>query len=271
VGGAAQTSLILFNKSANDQTLNTVYSSLPQFNELAPSRILYDGAHWQSEVSVCKSLIQTNRYEHDVRLHRPDGTPYDTTYIVAPAWSHRDAFALVKGTEIRSPNYSKLPPQMRPRSDATDPLPPTRGLNQRNSFYFSSFPCEYVSDANSIIENVNLDPDPAREISVLDTLYMGTGGALKTNPKPAPEMTYYHGNTAHQFVFSGFTPWAYARQDCMALVDFVLQDLWGLTRQPIDRGSFAPALRNGGSTPVRVVTPAQRSLSSRVKRGTTPE
>jgi hypothetical protein len=84
-------------------------------------------------------------------------------------------------------------------------------------------------------------------------------------------MTYYHGSQANQFVFSGFAPWSYARQDCLQLVDFVLQDLWGLHRQPIDRGSIAPFIRNGGSSPTRIVTPAQRTVSARVPSSTTRE
>jgi len=54
------------------------------------------------------------------------------------------------------------------------------------------------------------------------------------------------------------------------LVDFVLQDLWGLPRQNIDRGSFTPAIRSGvRPTPnLRVVTPAQRVVNARVPSGT---
>jgi hypothetical protein len=85
-------------------------------------------------------------------------------------------------------------------------------------------------------------------------------------------MTYYHGNTAHQFVFSGFSIWSYARQDCMGLVDFVLQDLWGLQRDAsIDRGSIAPAIRSGVNPPVRVVSPVRRVVSTRVQTGTNRE
>jgi hypothetical protein len=108
-------------------------------------------------------------------------------------------------------------------------------------------------------------------VSVLDTLYMANGIVLRTDSHIAPTMTYYHGNTAHQFVFSGFSIWSYARQDCMGLVDFVLQDLWHLPRQNIDRGSIAPAIRNGVSAPVRVVTPARRAVSARVPPGATRE
>ena len=86
-------------------------------------------------------------------------------------------------------------------------------------------------------------------------------------------MTYYHGNQANQFVFTGFAFWNYVRSDAIGLVDFVLQDIWGLTRNTsIDRGSIAPSIRNGGSSPARIVTPAQRTVSARVPAsGTTRE
>jgi len=265
-GGAAYGSLILFDKNTNNQGQTTIFSSLPQFGELAPSRIMYDGAHWQSTVAVTKSLISTNRYDYSIKVRHADNTDHDTTIIVAPAWEHPDRYN--PGATISSPDYSKLPPQMRLKQ-GIDPLPPTR--TTEGQFYQSSFPCEYIRDINAIIEDVDPDPLTAHEISVLDTLYMASGSAVLTNPNPAPTMTYYHGSTAHQFVFSGFSIWSYARQDCMGLVDFVLQDLWHLPRQNIDRGSIAPAIRNGVTRPARVVTPAQRAVSARVPSGATRE
>jgi hypothetical protein len=159
---------------------------------------------------------------------------------------------------------------MRPKL-GIDPIPPTRTAAQSGLFYQTSFPCEYILELNAIIEDVDPDPRTSHEIAVLDTLYEASGIVLLTDNKRAPTMTYYHGNTAHQFVFSGFSIWSYARQDCIGLVDFVLQDLWNLPRTNIDRGSFTPAIRNGVSPPARVVTPAQRSVSARVPSGATRE
>jgi hypothetical protein len=267
-GGAAYGSLILFDKRTNNQGQTTVFSSLPQFAELGPSRIMYDGAHWQSSVAVTQSLIQTSRYDYSVKVKHPDDTVHDTTYIVAPAWQHPDHYN--PGTNISSPDYSKLPQQMRPKAGVDD-MPPTRLATQTGLFYQTSFPCEYILDINAIIEDVDPDPLVSREIAVLDTLYMAYGGVLLTAPNPAPTMTYYHGSTAHQFVFTGFSIWSYARQDCMGLVDFVLQDLWNLPRQNIDRGSITPATPKGVSRPTRVVTPATRAVSARVPSGATRE
>jgi len=273
-GGAAYGSLILFDKRTNNQGQTTVFSSLPQFSELAPSRIMYDGAHWQSEVAVTQSLIQTTRYEYTVKIKNTADDPgHDTTYIVAPAWQHPDRYN--PGTNITSPDYSHLPQEMRLKA-GIDALPPTRLSGQSGLFYQSSFPCEYISDINAIIEDVDPDPLVSHEIAVLDTLYMANGGVLLTNPdslnnRHAPTMTYYHGNTAHQFVFTGFSIWSYARQDCMGLIDFVLQDLWHLPRQNIDRGSIAPSIRNGINPPVRLVSPGRRAVSARVPSGATRE
>jgi len=108
-----------------------------------------------------------------------------------------------------------------------------------------------------------VDPDPGvtNEISVLDTLVDAAGGALLLSP--APVMTYYHGGAAQQFVFSGFAPWDLVRADAISLVDFVLQDIWGMSRAAIDRGAVAPGASLVRGAPARIVTPAQRAVAAR--------
>jgi hypothetical protein len=167
---------------------------------------------------------------------------------------------------------------MRPNSAIPDPLPPTRLNNQTNLFYSTSFPVEYILAPNFIVDDVDPDPETVRNASVLDTLYEGEGIVLRTTPRPpfttqrAPTMTYYHGSQANQFVFTGFAPWLSARQDCIALFDFVLQDLWGLSRAGVDRGTFAPAnLQNGGSKPARSASPQKRTGNALVSTATTRE
>jgi hypothetical protein len=81
---------------------------------------------------------------------------------------------------------------------------------------------------------VDLSPEYVHMASVLDTLIDASAAALLRSP--APTMTWYHGSQANRFVFSGFAPWDFRRDDAIALVDFVLQDLWGLDRRPVDRG-----------------------------------
>ena len=281
-GGSAYASLRAFDRltPSNNRGQTTIFSSAPQFGELAPGRIMYDGAHWQSVIAITLGNIFTIRNDYSIQTRWADGSIHDTSLVVAPSWSHFDRYT---GTTISSPNYSKLPVEMRQRTEATDPLPPTRLSSQSGLFYLSSYPCEYLLDVNSILEDVDPDPAVSREIAVLDTLYQARGVVLLTNrtdPEtgenvlvPAPTMTYYHGNQARQFVFTGFAPWSYARQDCIGLVDFVLQDLWGLPRDPsIDRGSFAPAyIRSGAPKPARSVQPVKRTTNAMVSTGTNRE
>ena len=256
-GGAGYASLRGFDKTTNNQGQTTVFSSAPQFNELVPSRIMVDGAHWQSSMGITSSSIHTFRYDFTLdTLRKLPGGVLDTVRsvpftVLRRPWSHPDAFL---GGTLYSPDYSHLPPEMRWKTPDTDPMPPTRDAFQTQSFYQTSYPCEYLIENNSIIEDTDPDPEITHEQSVLDTLYRANGVVLLVSPDKdfqrwAPEMTYYHGNQAHQFVFSGFAPWGYARQDCIGLVDFVLHDLWGLDRQPIDRGSVAPAIQSRGASP----------------------
>jgi hypothetical protein len=280
-GGAAYASLRHFDKGSNNRGQTTVFSSAVQFGELAPSRIMYDGAHWQSSLAVTKGSVHTFRYDYTNDTLRSVGGGLDTVRnvpftVLNRPWSHFDRYSL---TTLYSPNYSKLPPEMRWKSDATDPLPPTRLPAGAGLFYQTSYPSEYLLEGNSILEDVDPDPSIDHEQVVLDTLMVSEAVIFLGSPMPgrgagnedAPTMTYYHGSQAHQFIFSGFSLWSYARQDCIQLIDFVLQDLWGLQRQPIDRGSIAPFMKNGGSSPARIVTPAQRTVSARVPSSTTRE
>lgn len=255
-GGGAYASLKNFDRATNNQGQTTVYAN--STGELVQGRLMYDGAHWRSSIGVTKSGITTYRY--DFPVYTQPGNQGLVNRVVATPWSHPTRF----GT-LSSPNYSRLPAEMRWKSAATDPLTPTR--TNSSQFYLTSYPSEYLLLNNSILEDVNPDPEVVEERSVLDTLYQSQGVVLLTSPNRAPTMTYYHGNEANQFVFSGFSIWSYARQDCIALVDFVLQDIWGLTRQPVSRGSQPAAMPGRGPQPNRVVTPAQRAISASVPSG----
>lgn len=272
-GGAAYASLIQFDKRGNNTGQTTVFSSAVQFGELVPSRIMFDGAHWQSSIGVTKGAINTFRYDFTLDTVRTIGSTRDTVRnvpftVLRRPWAHFDPYT---GTTLTSPNYSRLPPEMRWKTSTTDPVPPTRLPSGAGLFYLTSYPSEYLFEGNSILEDTDPDPEVTRQQAVLDTLIEASGQVLLTSTRRAPTMTYYHGNSARQFVFTGFAPWNYAREDCIALVDFVLQDLWGLPRQPVDRGSIAPSIKNGGSSPARIVTPAQRTVSAQVPPGTTRE
>jgi hypothetical protein len=192
-GGAAIASLKPYDVPRSP---NNVFSSA--LGELAQGRLMYDGPHWRSEVTI------------------------QTTLSV-----RRSSRAIADSPD--APDYSVLPDVLLDRNTAGDPPPP----NRSGAIYPGSCGAEFLSKPNSIIE---LDPprDPVSGVSyaALDTLYETGGGSAGVGN---PVMTYYHGKETGSVVFSGFPIWFFQRDGCIQLVDFVLQRIWGLKRQPIAR------------------------------------
>jgi hypothetical protein len=129
---------------------------------------------------------------------------------------------------------------------ASDPFPPLR--SNVGEFYGTQLEMEFLQLENPVIEDVGGDPDAPVMASVLDTLYDATSSSLPPPIQNANNvvMTYFYGATATQGVlFSGFNLWAFKRAHCQALVDFVLRDVWHLTRSPKPnraiRAEVAPA------------------------------
>jgi hypothetical protein len=227
---AAYASLIKFNATRQNDNDNiygpyvTVFSS--DKGELAPGRIMYDGAHWQSEMVFHSTYTQ---------IARSASTP--TRPWSQPGWKFVNPRT--------NPDYTKLPARMRAKALAIgDSLPPTRNANQSGQFYSTAgFDAEYLSQPNRILEDINPAPDTVTQASTLDTLMKFQGGTLvTTNGATATHleavcMTYYHGVQSPEFVFSGFNIWSWARQDCISLVDFVLQEIWHMQRSPVNRNA----------------------------------
>ncbi|MEQ1831664.1 MAG: hypothetical protein ABL977_01330 [Candidatus Eisenbacteria bacterium] len=164
--------------------------------ELAQGRPMYDWAHWRSEISMLRTFRAT-------RSNRAVG-----------GWGG-------------APDYTRLPATLDEKSPATDALPPLRS----NTFYQGQFIAEFLSKPNSIIDaDPTVPTDPG--VAVLDTLYETQGGDAGTGK---PVMTLYHGREGPLFVFSGFPPWYFQRQQAIQLIDFVLQDVWKLQRKPVPR------------------------------------
>lgn len=118
--------------------------------------------------------------------------------------------------------YSLLPPKMETRTAATDPLPP---LRTSSNFYQAQSDIEFLSQPNVIEES---------GVPVLDTLFAAVGATLPPG-QIAATMTCYHGSENAPLIFTGFNLWNFRRTECFQLVDFVLQQLWGLTRDPDPR------------------------------------
>jgi len=227
-GGAGTASITQFNDTRNDAGPNgEVYDNTA--NELVQGRLMFDGAHWRSTFSATRRLVEFRRAP-------------SADAIAATPWDHFDHWS---GTTLRAPDYGKLPAQLRPRDRATDPLPPTRRPNQGSLYYPTTYSVEYLTAPNIITEDVDPGQGSADIASTLDTLIEANSFLLLRSP--APTMTYYHGADVNRFVFSGFAPWDFRRDDCITLTDFVLQDLWGLDRTPVDRGSVPAGV--AGSRP----------------------
>jgi hypothetical protein len=166
--------------------------------ELIPGRFLYDILHWRNDVKESGGTIYSIQKS-------PRAVPHSAN----------------------APDYSLLPPQMRLKSIALgDSMPPNRSSN----FYLTQISFSFLALENFIIENVNPDPTAApMDSSTLDTLFndVGPPGA---GVVPAPVATYYRGVDNTDVVYTAFDPWIYSKVDFVQLTDFVLQNVWGLSR-----------------------------------------
>jgi hypothetical protein len=220
-GGAAYASLVNFDVRSNNQGATTVFSVAA--GELTAGRLLYDVAHIRSAIGVTKGEINMTRSPAAIggwSGHGPDGT-------------------------ISAPDYTRAPPAMRRRDPGIDPLPPTRLASQAALYYPSSFAAGFVLEPNVIREDFDPDPNVERLESALDTVYDASGAAI---PIPAaPVMTYYHGRDNTPFVYTGFEPWDWTRADCQRLVDFVLGDIWKLSKSA--RAGARPAATSMSRVP----------------------
>lgn len=229
----------------NNDTGGITFSNA--INELIPGRFMYDLSGWRSEIKVV--TVTSGFISRFLGRNPPPGNGI--------------------------PDYSRLPIQMRPKSAALDPFPPGRAGQSTTVFYNGTINAEFLSQQNFILEDLDPDPDRVREESVLDTLYELV--TFQLPPAPGVRrvvMTYMHGELTNPVIFTGFSIWSFTRPDCQTLVDFVLQDFWGLqknltpappaaafaaprTAQPANavrttpRGIARPSLPGGGRTPFR--------------------
>jgi hypothetical protein len=227
-GGAAYATLIAWGRS---NTPGEEWTNLDQ--ELVPGRFMYDFSHWQSAVAV--------RSARQALVNTPAWSPWPNA---APGrgWSGQGV-----DRTLSQPDYSKLAAiqVLSARTCASDPPPPQRFCN---SFYLvTSYTAEYIgrvsgfeSPPNFVQEDTDPLPDKEHLESTLDTLYTAAGGVM---PGPLPVMTYYHGFETGPVVFSGFPIWYFQKAQCQKLVDFVLQDIWGLAKQPTTAAAVASRRR----------------------------
>jgi len=234
-GGCAEASTDPFNSRKNDTSppaQGLTYTSnpleiTPDPAELQPGRFMYDVAHWQSQIKITGGLINQGAITRNLGR-------FDSAAVVPAV-------------------YANLPRVMHLR-DASgvygDTLPPARSFGD---FFNGYEDVEYLSRANFITEDVDPSLLGFDEESTLDTLYSITG---QTFMPPSfnrynVTMTRYTGPAyQHPFLFTGFSIWGYGRNDCIAMVDAVLRDMWGMVRS-VPSTSFSRAR----ATPVAMEQP----------------
>ncbi len=169
----------------------------------------------------------------------PQGLHPGGFYYEATGWRSDYDATRAQATMIRSaravggwpmaPDYALLPPTLSLKTLATDPLPPTR-TGQAFFLYYHSLDFEFLSQPNEVLEDVSMVPGMPDTASTLDTLYRAVGPGLpSTNPENVT-MTYYHGADGTRVVTSGFDLWNLQKAQCTKVVDFVLQQIWGLPK-----------------------------------------
>ncbi len=229
-GGGGYATMIPWNKNTNDG--GGITFDFAQ-GELIPGRFMYDLAAWRSQFKVAAAQMFIQRY-----LGRN------------PSW-------------LGVPDYNRLPVTMRARSTALDPFPPGREGQSGAVYYKSTVDAEFLSLQNYVLEDLNPDPDILDEQSVLDTLYRVVTFQLPPTSVQRVTMTYYHGPLSAPFVFTGFALWDYTRSDCQALVNFVMEDIWHLSRTEVT----VPRMTSIPSMPARPAAPASVSSPRTVPSG----
>jgi hypothetical protein len=226
-GGAAYATLADWN-APNTSPLD--YSNRGADAELRPGRFMYDFAHWRVGIQTGLPAVNARRF----------GTTTfgEGTNRPGRHWPPNPP----PPTPPTPPDYALLPANLDPKNVATDPAPP---LRNPDSFWLrGTCNAEVISLPTLIREDYNDDPGIVEEYSTLDTLYICRGGTALVN---SPVMTYYHGRENQPLVFSGFNLWYWRRAQCIPLVDWVLQSVWGLPRDP-------GAPRTPGAAPVSAVS-----------------
>jgi hypothetical protein len=238
-GGAIALCKDMFNSSNNDVYTFTYSNRLP--TELQPGRFMYDVMHWRSELQVWAT--SNPQVKRSVRAEM----------IAAAPWS----MPTYEGPKT-APDYLQLPAALSAKVSGTEPVPATR-VNRQTTFFRPTvtYALEYLSQPNSVLEDVNPDPVLVTEKATLDTLMkteaslaqgyrsyeLGGVDPLTGLPRPGsvigtPIMTYYHGLEFPPIVFSGHDIWNYRRDQVTQLTDFVLQRIFGLTKSTLPAGAL---------------------------------
>lgn len=222
-GGIGPATLVAWNRGGTNANTFT-----DRDNELIPGRFMYDYPHWRTTVEILRLVGSCKLMWNDPKFNA--SSPARTNYAEAPPYGNLVANAMY------------LTPRSRTNPD--DNPPP---LRRADSFWYATqFESDLLTTPNFIIEDMNGEA-PGGEESTLDTVY--TSQDAQAIYVDRPIMTYYHGLDFQKvdfdssnigtgqlnldpakFMFSGFPLWFFSRSQQVALVDFVLHDVWGLQR-----------------------------------------
>jgi hypothetical protein len=226
-GGAASGVSYGFNDPNNDQPTKT-WDVASVRNELGPGRFMFDIAKWQSRFRILRPEARIKR-----ALGRYEGD-----------W---DPNTLSQGPPKK---YGGLPVQLEAKSYSTDPLSVEAPSRVGTTPYQIAADIEFIDTSpNNVFEDIDPAPETTNEQSVLDTLYrvsaatlpdgrereLGEWHSAQENVSRNPSfviMTYYDGPPPllQTCLMSGFPLWFPKREQTQQLVDYVLQQMWGMTR-----------------------------------------
>lgn len=224
-GGIGNGTLTFGNRGSNDEAGIRTYSSVGQGAELIPGKFMYDLVGWRTEFKS-SSIGPMSFYRTD--QPNPISNNGGQLWPGAPegrGWRNWPG----------QPDYTVLPTQIDYKSPATDPIYPLRSTG---TFYRQISEFEWLSEPTYQEEDPDNDPATPNSFSALDTLYWvdSSWDRLNQGPNINPVMTVYHGLTVPQpVIFTGFNLWVMRRDHVIQMIDFVLQNAWGLPHDGTSR------------------------------------
>ena len=252
-GGIAYATTAPYDNRGNNVLVKTFRSDLAK-PDLVSGRFMYDVAHWQAEFKcvggVTPKFKRVDQPEADYSYQEPyPGIPLRRTH----------------------PEYQFAPTELLPKSPDTDPMTQYPNRNSTEIYrlhqpYYVEFLAE---QENRIQETVPSHTGADSTYDTLDTLYLAWAPYSyfdhwgDVSPHVCnPVMTIYRGHDfPNPVIFQGFDLWNFQKPQLIQLVDFVLNNVWGIPRPSRSlAGAHPAALSRPAAAPpgTRLLWPAHR-------------
>jgi hypothetical protein len=263
-GGFAGATNKPWNNPTNDANQIVTYRYDGVGPDLLPGQFMFDLAHWRSEFRVYgPAFVRFSRYDQQ--------DPTVVSPAPAPAWPG----GTFTTDERLKAAYTKLPTALRFRTPTSDPVSlwpsrfgPDYYIGNKTAGGIQGVYVEFLCGESRILELLPAVTDSNKivERSSLDSLYLVYGPTYLDQFNQSRDgegvnavMTYYHGrDISAPLIFSGMSIWDFQRTDCQALVDVVLQDLWGLHKTPLYTAPRAMASSFARQVAVPTLQPPRR-------------